>query len=526
MQDLQQTIEMVLDYIRGIWLKKRYIMLCSWLICPLGFGYVAMLPDVYRSEAVVFVDTRSMLQPLLSGLAIESNPQQEIAMMAQTLLSRSNIEIIARESDLDITVSDADAYNNLITELSNNIKLNGTGRNNIYNIYYSNKDAELAKRVVQETLDLFVEGSLGNNRRDTDTASRFLDEQIAEYESRLVESEQRLADFQRQYNDILPSQGTFYNNLQTVTNNLESTRLELKELEQQVLSLKGQATGNSKVSDGFGVRQGDESAPVITTRYDERIRTLEEKIDELKLRFTDKHPDVIEATSLLSSLETSRQEEVEAFFNSADAEDGSTNLSPLATELRLEISRVEGQIASLKVRENEYVAKIQELKNKIDLVPQIEAEATALNRDYGITKQKYEELLQRKEAAEISRRADVSSEELQFKIVEPPLVADKPTGPARLLYYTAVLVLGFGAGIAVAFVISQLQPVLVRGSQLTKLTSFPVLGTVTHLNIKAIQKRNRIRIFIFVLSSGTIAVMYAILVAAELAHINLVTRFF
>ena len=68
------------------------------------------------------------------------------------------------------------------------------------------------------------------------------------------------------------------------------------------------------------------------------------------------------------------------------------------------------------MRETDYNAKIQELKNKIDLVPQIEAESTALNRDYGITKQKYEELLQRKEAAELSRRADVSSEELQFRI--------------------------------------------------------------------------------------------------------------
>ena len=77
MQELQQTIEMILDYIRGIWLKKRYIMLCSWLICPVGFGYIAMMPDVYKSEAVVFVDTRSMLQPLLSGLAIQTNPQQD-----------------------------------------------------------------------------------------------------------------------------------------------------------------------------------------------------------------------------------------------------------------------------------------------------------------------------------------------------------------------------------------------------------------------------------------------------------------
>ncbi|MAJ71295.1 MAG: chain-length determining protein [Alteromonadaceae bacterium TMED7] len=523
MQELQQTIEMVLDYIRGIWLKKRYIMLCSWLICPIGFGYVAMMPDVYKSQAVVFVDTRSMLQPLLSGLAIQTNPQQEIAMMAQTLLSRSNIEIIARESDLDITVNTAEGYTNLINTLSKNIRLDRTGRNNIYNISYSNRNPELAKRVVQETLDLFVEGSLGNNRRDTDTASRFLDEQISEYETRLIEAEQRLADFQRRYNDILPVSGSFYSTLQGANSNLESTQLQIRELQQQVSSLKSQMT-SGRATDGFDVRQGD-NTPVITTRYDNRIKSLEEKIDQLKLRFTDKHPDVIEAKSLLASLEQSRQDELKAYF-SETAEDGDdTNLSPLATELKLEISRLEGQIASLRVRESDFEAKIQELRNKIDLVPQIEAESTALNRDYGITKQKYEELLRRKEAAELSRRADVSSEELQFRIIEPPLVPDTPTGPKRLVYYTGILVLGFGMGVALAFAISQIRPVLVRGRQLTALTSFPVLGAVTHLNLKQIQRRNRLRVFLFILSSGAIVTMYAILLAAEVAHVNLVERF-
>lgn len=523
MQELQQTIEMVLDYIRGIWLKKRYIMLCSWLICSIGFGYVAMMPDVYKSEAVVFVDNRSMLQPLLSGLAIQSNPQQEIAMMAQTLLSRSNIEIIARESDLDITVNTAEGYTELINALSSDIRLNRTGRNNIYNISYSNRNPELAKRVVQETLDLFVEGSLGNNRRDTDTASRFLDEQISEYETRLIEAEQRLADFQRRYNDILPVSGSFYSTLQGATSNLENTQLQVRELQQQVTSLKSQLS-SGRATDGFDVRQGD-NTPVITTRYDNRIKSLEEKIDQLKLRFTDQHPDVIEAKNLLASLEESRQEEIKAYFSATSEEGNDANLSPLATELKLEISRLEGQIASLRVRESDFEAKIQELRNKIDLVPQIEAESTALNRDYGISKQKYEELLRRKEAAELSRRADVSSEELQFRIIEPPLVPSKPTGPKRLMYYTGVLIVGFGAGMALAFAISQLRPVLVRGRQLTTLTSFPVLGAVTHLNLKQIQRRNRIRVFVFILSSGAILSMYAILLAAELANVNLVERF-
>ena len=134
MQDLQQTLIQILDYIKGVWIKKRYVIIFSWLICPIGFLYVASLPDVYSSKAQVFVDTRSVLQPLLKGLAIQTNPDQEIQMMAKTLLSRSNVEKIARESDLDITTQNEDEFDDLVNRLSNSIQLNKTGRDNIYNI--------------------------------------------------------------------------------------------------------------------------------------------------------------------------------------------------------------------------------------------------------------------------------------------------------------------------------------------------------------------------------------------------------
>ncbi|MGY0623319.1 MAG: Wzz/FepE/Etk N-terminal domain-containing protein, partial [Paraglaciecola chathamensis] len=120
MQDLQKTLELLLDYLRGVWVKKRYVMICSWLICPFGFVYVASMPDVYQSQARVYVDTRSVLQPLLRGLAIQTNPQQEISMMVKTLLSRPNLEIIARESDLDVTALTPEDYEDMISDLSNN----------------------------------------------------------------------------------------------------------------------------------------------------------------------------------------------------------------------------------------------------------------------------------------------------------------------------------------------------------------------------------------------------------------------
>jgi len=523
MQDLEQTIQMVLDFIRGIWIKKRYVMICSWLICPIGFFYVTTLPDVYKSDAQVFVDTRSVLQPILRGLTFGTNPEQEIQMMAKTLLSRANVETIARESDLDITVTTDEGYNSLIKDLTNNINLAGTGRDNIYTISYSNESPQMARTVVQETLDLFVEGSLGSSRKEVDATTRFLDDQIAEYESSLAEAEQRVADFKKQYDEILPGAGGFYNNLQSFRSQLEATELTIKETQQQINAMKGQTRQAQKAADGFDVRSNG-GEQVLTTRYDSRILDLERRLDELKLRFTQKHPDVIESQNLLDALKDQRNKEIEAFMAQDTGENNPSMLTETDRQLMLEITRMEGQLASLNVRKADTIRKIENLQSKIDLVPQIEAQRTALNRDYGIKKSKYEELLSRRETNDLSKRADVQSQDLQFRIIRPPLIADKPSGPNRIVFYTGILIVGFGMGVGIAFLMSMIKPVLVRGQQLSDLTGFPIWGMVGHLDIVNIKKRNKMRIFIFALSSGAILITYAGLVLVDVMNIDLASK--
>lgn len=437
--------------------------------------------------------------------------------MAKTLLSRSNLETIARESDLDISTTDDAEFNSLISQLANDIQLNFTGRDNIYTISYDNEAPAMAQRVVQETLELFVEGSLGNNRRDTDTAGRFLDEQIADYEVRLADAEQRLAAFKRRYSDILPLSGTYYGAVQGQRSELEQTQLQIRQTQEQIDAIKAQLS-ISKIGDSFDVKGAGESG--LETRYDDRIRALEDKLDNLMLRYTDQHPDVIETKALLANLEASRKEEIESFLSEQDEGDGQPQ-GAYNSQLSLDMSRLQSNIASLKVKEEDLKKKIADLDSKIDLVPQIEAEQASLNRDYGITKKRYEELLSRRESADLTRRADVSAEEFQFRIIEPPMVPRKPSGPQRLVLYSAVLLAGFGVGIGIAFVLNQLSPVLVRARQLHELTDYPIWGTVTHLEIDSIAKKNKRKIVVFALSSLGVVILYGALMTAELMNINL-----
>ena len=99
---MQEIFDDLLDYLKGIWIKRRYIIISTWLICPIGWGIVSVMPNVYQSEARVFADTQSILAPLLKGLTVQTNPDIQINLMIKTLLSRPNLERISRMTDLDI----------------------------------------------------------------------------------------------------------------------------------------------------------------------------------------------------------------------------------------------------------------------------------------------------------------------------------------------------------------------------------------------------------------------------------------
>lgn len=146
----------------------------------------------------------------------------------------------------------------------------------------------------------------------------------------------------------------------------------------------------------------------------------------------------------------------------------------------------------------------------------MEAKLTALTRNYNITKEKYEQLLSRKESALISKSVDNSSDDIKFRIIDPPRIATKPSGPPRTILLVGVLVLSMGAGVGVSFLVSQVSPVISSSRDLVQLFDLPVLGVVSATEISGLARWEKRKMRIFVFSNVLLLALFAVFVAMNM----------
>lgn len=513
---MDEIIRQVMGFARGMWRFRWYGLIASWVVAIIGVAAVFRIPDAYEASARLYVDTDSVLKPLMSGMAIQPNVEQQLNMLTRTLLSRPNIEKLVRMADLDLKGAGRDNRDALVDRLMGDIQIRAASGLNLYTLVYRDSDQDKAKRVIQSLVSLFVESSLGSSRKGTDTAKTFLDEQIKSFELKLEEAESRMKEFKiRNLTMQNPDGKDATGRMAEANAQLESAKLMLVEAErardaakQQLAAERGQSSTNLSQS-----LLQESSISVATPELDSRIEGQRRNLDALMQRFTDQHPDVITTKRLLKDLEDQRRKEVQELRRAALIAAGSGGgANPQANAAVQELSRMvansEVQVATLRARVAEYSARFAQAREGLKTAPQIEAEAAQLNRDYGLIKRSYDELVTRRQTATMSGELDAATGVAEFRLIDPPRVSPKPVYPNRPALLPLALVAGLAAGLALTLVLSQLRPTFDDPSDLHSKTGLPLLGVVTLVVSDLDRRRERMGHVRFISASGSLVGLF------------------
>lgn len=489
---MNEQLTEIYSYLHGMWRYRWAALLAAWAVALIGWMYVMSMPDQYNAKAVIYIDTSSIMKPLLKGLAPETDSRGEINVMSRVLLSRDNLLTVIRETDMDLKIDNSTQREKLVEHLASTIVLKGgsekkwEAEDNIYEISYQATSANLAYQVVSKLLNTMIEDTLKSTRTDTIAVQRFLDTQIVEHEQRLTLAEQQLAEFKKANVGYMPDEkGSYYTRLQRAKDAVESTRSALRLAERRHIELSKQLKGEKPLLDP----ESYESSTAI------KIYQYQDKLETLLNQYTEQHPDVQALRSAIADLEAKK--DIDSNTVSTGGQGNANEFNPVYQDMRSELSKASVEVETLKIQLAEHERQVKKLAESIDVIPEVEAQLSKLNRDYEVTRERYLDLVERKESAKLAQSANQSASDITFRIIEPPIAPNQASGPNRILLMTGVLFAALAAGLGWSFLRYQLQPTFITLQQVTRGTGLPVLGSVSLYMTPEHKKKRRMQLVSF-----------------------------
>jgi polysaccharide chain length determinant protein (PEP-CTERM system associated) len=483
---LSDLIAQALHLLNAVWRRRWPVLAVAWCLALLGWAFVVSKPNVYTATTRIFVDTASVLEPLLQGLAVERDDDIELEVMRQTLTTRANLEEVARRTDLDLTAATAADMERLVETMRARTSVDTDGRF-LMAIGFSDTDPQRAHDVVAALSDVFISSTLGQNRSEIASAEAFLERQIGYYERELDAAERRLAVFKQERVSALPGDRDYQFRLEELRAELIAAQANL----QRALSRQGQlqrdlAAGPSQ----------DVAVQIFET---------EQLLADLTTRYTELHPDVIAARRRLDRLRRG---------GGGLASAGGGPLIDYA-EVKLQLGAADADVAVYTDQVEHLRARIERLDGLVAQIPDVEAELSRLNRDYDVLKVKYDELVARREQAKLSGEREAGVEQVRYEVVEPPAVPTAPDGPSRSVLLTFVLLAALAGGAGFGIVLNEIRQTFADPDQLRRAFGLPVLGTVTAVRSGVARAGQAAALSSFLAGLALLFAAYGTLVAAE-----------
>ncbi len=459
----------LIRHLNGLWRRRWTVVAAVWAAALLGWFGVWLLPDRYESRAQVYVQTETILQPVLRDVVASPDYTDRVDVMRLQLLARPNVEEILYRAGLDRTIDATNeierraALQGLVNGLSESIMIESP-RDMYFIISYSHGDPEIARAVADATLNLMIEQDIGASLSESGAARRRLELQIEEFEERLSANELRVAEFRRDHAvELAAAEGVDRRRDQKVD---ELSRIveEIGQTRGRILTLENLLSATPRGASGGEL---------------ERLRV---ELADLRSRYQESHPDIRGATARIAELERA---------------DGGLAANPEFVRLQSELKVARNSAAALDVRE----ATLREELNALDIAagqaPTVIAELQQIERQYDTTKNTYEDLLERRDRLQLTESLGPAGRGVEYQVFERPERAIKPSDPPRqMLIYMSI----FGAlvaGGAIGVLINLIDRTYTQTEELEQAFGLPVLGAFTEApstDVRETRRRDVLRL--------------------------------
>ncbi len=461
--------------LRELQLHKVSVVLCFATV-SLAVLFIGLnLPKTYTSSALLYANQDNIIEPLLKDKAAIT--QVDHAKDAKDQIhSRRILEPVARKTGMIDENTSPKNVASVIGELSAAIELENSSDNYI-SLSYSSPSPDKSFNVASALVERFISYSAESQRQESKDAFLFIDSQVKSYKTQLLNAEKNLKLFRASNRD--GTQQSVDAEIDKLRDKIQQMKLDLDEL---------------KTRKEFLAAQVHDEGQYVAQRYNndenrERLSKARSKLDGLLLSYTETHPDVVHLREQIEDLKTTiSTSKVKSISSLGRNSEGQKAADPLYDQLRGKLADAKVEIRTLEKRLAAYERLLGEQYERAKRVAERQAERSELSRDYSVTKNIYEDMLERKEKARLSMTLDLEGRGVSYKVQEPPIYPTLPKGLRFSHFAMAGPLLGIAIPLGLIFLFIQLDPRIRMSHMLEESLPVPLVGVVPHL-IPPMRKR-------------------------------------
>jgi polysaccharide chain length determinant protein (PEP-CTERM system associated) len=501
-----------IDYCWRAFLRRKwYVAVPFFLILAGGIGYALSQPKMYMASTTILVQ-RQTVQYVRSN--ITANIRQRIGAINARVTSGPNLEELINEFRLytsDDPSKPEMSMQEKVATMRVNVGLRLPARGQSFDISFTDKNPQKAMEVTNALVLDFIQEHLRQKVDESAGTTEFLESELQRVEKLLQEKELALTMYKQKHIGGLPDQlstnlavrGQILQKIDSIERSLDQAQSQKFMLHRQIAALDS--------STGFDPKTFSDTDADITTAPD--LVKLKENLRDLRLRYTENHPDFIRLKKKIARLEG--EQEAAPF-----KKQGGVGDNILATEREFPDSQLGAfqlQMASI----NQTIKKLQADKVKLERensllgklianAPMRKLDLTNLERDYNAIRQQYNSLLSKKLDSDLVTSLEKQEKGTRFKVANPASLPRKPVSPdiPRIILMAALagLAVGFGLGMGMEYLDQTFRDHI----ELDEILQLPVLAVIPKLKTTAEANRKRRRKVVALCLTGFLVVAVSI----------------
>jgi len=520
------------DYIDII---RRYR---SWIIGPTFAGLVIAVvvaflwPDTFVSSAVMRITPQQVPQSLVPS-NISTQISERLTAMQQEILSRTSLQELIQRPALNLYPRERQRkpMEDVIDQMRKAIKITlmeSAGNQSqqrfasAFQINFSYVDKYKAQAVVRDLVTKFIEQNVNVLRNQSNMTTSFLNDELKSAKENLDQLDAEMTKFKLANAGRLPEQlqsnlqavNTLELQLTTVNEGINRTAQDKMMLETQLENLKSQTNFITSNVDQTTANQAVKDDRLM--QLNRVILDNETRLSALRLTYKEDHPDIRSLEAQLGVLKKER-DRLEKEGSQAAAKTGEPPQkvnNPQAAQslenIKMAISSTQAQIQSRNMEMEEKVRRQKQLQNeiagyraRIEASPINEQRYAALQRDYQLAKQNYDEMSRKKEISETASNLEERKAGENLEVLDSASLPEQPSEPNRLF------IAGVGTGLGVFFGVFMAGIKEMKDTSLKNLkdvrtyTNLPVLSSIPLLENALLVRRKR-RLFWLAWSTAVI----------------------